>query len=89
VRPEVFLDSGYAIALAAVTDQYHAQALVLAHELEAAGTRMVTTQPVLLEIGNALAKQRYRAAALQLLARWRRIRCPNRAPERRAVREGV
>lgn len=64
---EVLLDSSYAIALAAVTDELHAQAVVLAEQLRAAGTRMVTTHGVLLEIGNALAKKRYRAGAVLLL----------------------
>jgi predicted nucleic acid-binding protein len=62
------LDTAYAIALAAVSDQLHAQAVDLAEEIEAAGTRLVTTQAVLLEIGNALAKRRYRPAAVQLLS---------------------
>jgi predicted nucleic acid-binding protein len=62
---EVFLDTSYAIALSAPTDQFHNRALTLATELEAAGARMVTTRAVLLEIGNALARQRYRAAAVR------------------------
>jgi predicted nucleic acid-binding protein len=68
VQSEVFLDSTYAIALAAASDQYHARAVSLADELQAARTRLVTTQAVLLEIGNALARKRYRAAAVKLLA---------------------
>ena len=39
----------------------------LAERLAQSGTRLVTTRAVLLEIGNALAKLRYRDAALQLL----------------------
>ncbi len=35
--------------------------------MEKAGARLVTTCAVLLEIGNVLAKQRYRHAAVQLL----------------------
>ncbi|MCG3772921.1 MAG: tRNA(fMet)-specific endonuclease VapC [Nitrosomonadaceae bacterium] len=66
--PEVFLDSAYAIALSAPTDQYHKQALVLAEQLEAKGTRLITTWAVVLEIGNALARLRYRQAAIELLA---------------------
>lgn len=66
-RTEVFLDTAFAIALSASTDQYHQQAIRLAEELEASKTRLVTTQAVLLEIGNALARLRYRQAAIQLL----------------------
>ncbi len=64
---EVFLDTSYALALSAPTDQFHGRALRLAEELEAARARLVTTRAVLLEIGNALSRQRYRAAAVRLL----------------------
>lgn len=64
---EVFLDTAYAIALSSSTDQFHDRAIELADQLTAAGTRIVTTQAVLLEIGNALSKQRYRSAAISLL----------------------
>jgi uncharacterized protein len=64
---EVFLDASYAIALSASTDQFHSRALGLATELEVARARLVTTRAVLLEIGNALSRQRYRSAAVSLL----------------------
>lgn len=64
---EVFLDTSFAIALSSVTDQNHARAAQLANQLETDKTRLVTTQAILLEIGNALSKQRHRAAAIQLL----------------------
>jgi predicted nucleic acid-binding protein len=64
---EVFLDTSYALALSAPTDQFHDRAMRLATELVAARARLLTTRAVLLEIGNALARQRYRAAAASLL----------------------
>jgi uncharacterized protein len=64
---EVFLDTSYAVALSAPTDQFHSRALRLATELEAARARLVTTRAVLLEIGNTLCRMRYRAAAIRLL----------------------
>ena len=64
---EVFLDTSFAIALSAVTDQNHLRAVQLADQFEANKTRLVTTQAILLEIGNALSKQRYRRAAIQIL----------------------
>jgi uncharacterized protein len=67
VLREAFLDSAYAIALSAASDQYHDRALALATQLETDNTRLITTRAVLIETGNALAKQRYRAAAVQLL----------------------
>ena len=50
MRAEVFLDTAYAIALSS------ARALLLADQLEAAETRLVTTHAVLLEIGNGWAE---------------------------------
>jgi predicted nucleic acid-binding protein len=64
---EVFLDTSFAIALSSVTDQNHLRAVKLANQIEINRTRLVTTQALLLEIGNALSKQKYRAAAIQLL----------------------
>lgn len=64
---EVFLDTSFAIALSSVTDQNHARAVKLASQIEIDKISLVTTQAVLLEIGNALSKQRYRVAAIQLL----------------------
>src|SRR5262249_13795792 len=61
-------DAAYAIALSAPSDQLHTRAVALAQQLEAARTHLVTTQAVLLEIGNALSKRRYRAAAVELLS---------------------
>jgi predicted nucleic acid-binding protein len=64
---EVFLDTSFAIALSSVTDQNHVRAVQLANQIETNKTRLVTTQAILLEIGNALSKQRHRVAAIQLL----------------------
>jgi uncharacterized protein len=64
---EVFLDTSFVIALSSITDQNHVLAVKLANQIETNRTRLVTTQAILLEIGNALSKQRYRAAAIQLL----------------------
>lgn len=64
---EAFLDTAFAIALSSSGDDLHRVALALADELERSPTRMVTTRAVLMEIGNALSKQRYRPAAVELL----------------------
>ncbi len=65
--PDVFLDTGYAIALASPRDQYHQRSLELASMLVLEGTRIVTTRAVSLEIGNALSKRHHRIAAIRLL----------------------
>lgn len=62
-----FLDTAYAIALSAVTDQYHQKAEILSSQIEKEAIPLITTRAVILEIGNALAKLRYRAAAIELL----------------------
>ena len=67
MQTRVFLDAAYAIALSVPNDLYHALAILLADRLEVEKTRMVTTHAVLLEIGNALSKQRHREAAIKLL----------------------
>jgi uncharacterized protein len=64
---EVFLDTAYAIALSAPSDSHHAHAVTLARWIEGSSIRLVTTRAVMLEIGNALAKARYRRAAVELL----------------------
>lgn len=64
---ELYLDASFAIALASSGDQYHTRAVELARRIEAQQSRLVTTAAVALEIGNALAKVRYRQAAVNLL----------------------
>jgi predicted nucleic acid-binding protein len=64
---ELFLDASFAIALSASLDQHHERALELAQLIEVQKDRLVTTHGVLLEIGDALSRQRYRKAAIDLL----------------------
>lgn len=66
-QSKVFLDTSYAIALSSPKDKYHKIATQLAEQLEIQRVRFVTTRAVLLEIGNALSKQRFRLAAIDLL----------------------
>lgn len=63
----IFLDTSFAIALSAPSDKFHSRANILAEQLETSHTLLVTTRAVILEIGNALAKLRYRQAAVELL----------------------
>jgi len=50
----LFVDTGYVIALINENDQYHQQALTLAEKYK--NFSMVTTDAILLEIGNALSR---------------------------------
>lgn len=67
MRTEVFLDAAYTIALSSPKDRYHKRAVILAEELESAKTPLITTRAVMLEIGNALSKKKYRQAGVKLL----------------------
>ncbi|BAY28023.1 hypothetical protein NIES2100_78520 [Calothrix sp. NIES-2100] len=67
MKSEIFLDTTFAIALSAPQDNLHQRAVQLAELLETAGTRLVTTQAVMLEIGNILSKQPLRHGAVMLL----------------------
>jgi len=67
VKSDVFLDSSHLIAMASTGDAYHQKSLDLAAQIAAAGRRVVTTEAVLLEVGNSLARRRYRQGALALL----------------------
>jgi predicted nucleic acid-binding protein len=67
MQNRVFLDTSYAIALASAQDAHHNRAISISLQLEADSTALVTTRAILLEVGNALSKQHYRHAAIQLL----------------------
>ena len=64
---EVFLDTSYAIALSSEKDRFHNKALELADQIEAEKSVLITTRPVLLEIGNALSGLRFRESGALLL----------------------
>ena len=64
---EVFLDAAYLIALAQPGDEHHAKAREISVAMNAASTRIVTNRAVLLEVGNALSKIRFRPAAIRLV----------------------
>ena len=64
---EVFLDAAYLIALALPGDQHHLPARHISQTLNEARTRIVTNRAVLLEVGNALSKTKYRPVAVSLL----------------------
>jgi len=67
MKNSYFLDTSYSVALAIEKDQFHEKAVKLSFELAAHDSEIITTHGVLLEIGNALAKQAYRPAAVRML----------------------
>lgn len=60
----IFLDTSFVVALINQRDQYHSQAIALSYEFENAP--LITTGAVLLEIGNALAKD-FRTEAARII----------------------
>jgi predicted nucleic acid-binding protein len=60
VKSDVFLDTSHLIALASTADKYHQKSVELAEATVNSGRRVVTTEAVLLEVGNSLARRRYR-----------------------------
>jgi predicted nucleic acid-binding protein len=67
MEKRVFLDSAYAIALASRADEYHATAVGLSRIITQQRIELVTTRAICYEIGNALAKLRFRPVAVQFL----------------------
>ena len=61
---EAFIDTSFVVALINQRDQYHVQAVELASQFEKRS--LVTTDAVLLEIGNALARN-FKEASIQII----------------------
>lgn len=60
----IFVDTGYFLALLNSHDEYHQPALILADQLDC---KLITTEAILTEIGNALAKLQWRGLAVDTL----------------------
>ena len=65
---EIFVDTGYWLALYNTRDRFHAQARSLASSLHGP---FVTTDAILLEVGNSLSSSTQRAFCFNLLQRIR------------------
>lgn len=62
--PRIFVDTSFVLALINERDQYHDQAEKLSHKFE--NSPLITTDAVLLEIGNAMAKD-FREEAVEII----------------------
>ena len=56
MKPPVFIDTGYILALVNTADEHH-RAAAASHQIK---SPFITTEAVLTEIGNALARARWR-----------------------------
>lgn len=61
---EAFIDTSFVVALVNKRDQYHAEALKLASQFDQQS--LITTDVILLEIGNALARN-FKDASIQII----------------------
>jgi len=65
----IFLDTAFAIALASQRDTYHDRAGIMLEEIKRERTSVVTTQAILIEIGDAFAKPALRPIAAGFIER--------------------
>lgn len=68
----VFVDTAALVALGNKRDDWHDPALAVSRQLTLAGCRFVTTDAVLLEVGNIFSNARFKAVALRLIETARR-----------------
>lgn len=66
-RSSVFLNTSFSLALAAQSDLHHEKAVKLSAALAESKVDIVTTQAIVLEIGNSLARGRYRRIAIEAI----------------------
>lgn len=64
MKPAIFIDTSYFLALVNSRDKYHQAAKILAAQVE---PPFVTSSAVLFELGNAMAKPPYRALGTRTL----------------------
>lgn len=71
MRP-IFVDTAALVALGNKQDDWHTQAVGISRQLTLAGYRFVTTDAVLLEVGNTFSQARFKPLALRLIDTARR-----------------
>ncbi len=64
MKKSLFIDTSYILALLNAQDEFHCQAVSLADKLDGS---FMTTEAVLTEIANALAKPQWRALAIDTI----------------------
>jgi predicted nucleic acid-binding protein len=68
----VFVDAAALVALGNKQDDWHDQAVAVSRQLTLAGCRFVTTDAVLLEVGNTFSRAPYKTVALRSIETARR-----------------
>jgi predicted nucleic acid-binding protein len=67
LSPELFVDTSFLIALLNSTDEHHQQATTLQRMLSEASTRKITSEYILIELGDGLSRLRFRQLAGRLI----------------------
>jgi predicted nucleic acid-binding protein len=65
---KVFVDTSFFIALLNSNDEDHPRSVALQQQLSAANVRKITSEYILLELGNGLSRLRFRHLAGQLIS---------------------
>jgi hypothetical protein len=66
MKSSLFIDTGYLLALVNTSDTFHQRALAAMNQVQ---PPFVTTEAVLTEVGNALARQRWRSLGVSVIQR--------------------
>ena len=64
---QIFVDTAALVALGNRQDDWHDQAVAVSRQLTLAGCRFVTTDAVLLEVGNTFSRSQLKPVALRLI----------------------
>jgi hypothetical protein len=68
MKPPIFIDTGYILALVNTKDTFHQRAMKAMHQVH---PPFLTTEAILTEIGNALARQQWRTLAVSVIQQLR------------------
>lgn len=68
----IFVDTAALVALGNKNDDWHDQAVLISRQLTLVGCHFVTTEAVLLEVGNTFSQARFKSVALHLINTARR-----------------
>ena len=69
MKNSVFLDTSFSLAIAIPKDANHKRAIEISRTLANSRTEIITTQAIVLEIGNALSGAKHRPFAVQIISR--------------------
>lgn len=68
----IFVDTAALVALGNKRDDWHEQAVLISRQLTLVGCQFVTTEAVLLEVGNTFSQARFKSVASRLIDTARR-----------------